>query len=146
MPSFLRRILLLVLVISVAVGVAGCGPILSTYLILNAQAELDGAKAADADRHAPYEYTSSETYLEKAREEQGYSDFGPSVSYAWRAREMAIKGRGKAEQHKKDAQPPGYVPPSEFDADGDGPNVTIRKNDEDDLQELQIVPPSSDDQ
>ena len=31
-----------------ALGTAGCGPVLSTYLILNAQAELDGAKAAQA--------------------------------------------------------------------------------------------------
>jgi len=103
--------------------------VLSTYLILSAQAELDGAKAAQAPVHAPYEYTSSETYLEKAREEQGYADFGPSVSYAWRAREMAIKGRTKAEEAKKNAQPPGYVPPAEVEGGNtDTPNVIIKKN------------------
>jgi hypothetical protein len=35
-----------------------------------AQTALDGARAAEADRYAPYETTLSDMYLAKAREEQ----------------------------------------------------------------------------
>ena len=74
----------------------GCGPILSTVLIQQAATELEGAKAAHAEIHAPYEYTGAELYLEKAREQQGYAEFAPAVDFAYKARELAKRGKDKA--------------------------------------------------
>ena len=74
----------------------GCGPILSTVLIQQAATELEGAKAAHAEIHAPYEYTGAELYLEKAKEQQGYAEFAPAVDFAYKARELAKRGKDKA--------------------------------------------------
>ena len=35
----------------------GCGPVQSTSLILDADVQLEAARAADAPKYAPYEYT-----------------------------------------------------------------------------------------
>ena len=73
------------LTIFILVMGTGCGPILSTVLIQQAAAELEGAKAAHAEIHAPYEYTGAELYLEKAKEQQGYAEFSPAVDFAYKA-------------------------------------------------------------
>lgn len=98
----MKKLAPLVVVCAVALPLlTGCGPILSTYLILSAQADLEGAKAAEAEKYAVYEYTMASEYLHKAREEQGYADFGPSIDYAFKAEEMAAKGTEKANLEKK---------------------------------------------
>lgn len=74
---------------------------MSTYLVLKAQYELDGAEAAQAEKFAPYEYAAAKLYLDKAREEQGYADFGAAIEYAWKAEELAIQGRQRAFDLKK---------------------------------------------
>ena len=84
------------LTIFILVMGTGCGPILSTVLIQQAAAELEGAKAAHAEIHAPYEYTGAELYLEKAKEQQGYAEFSPAVDFAYKARELAKRGKEKA--------------------------------------------------
>ena len=84
------------LTIFILVMGSGCGPILSTVLIQQAAAELEGAKAAHAEIHAPYEYTGAELYLEKAKEQQGYAEFSPAVDFAYKARELAKRGKEKA--------------------------------------------------
>ena len=86
---------------------SGCGPILSTYLIVDAEAKLAGAKAAEADRYAIYEYTASDEYLKKAHEELGYADYGPAIDYAYKAADLAQQGteRANAERHKQVDEP-----------------------------------------
>lgn len=128
----MRKLAALVVVCAAALSLTGCGPILSTYLILSAQAELDGANAAEAEKYAVYEYTAAAQYLHKAREEQGYADYGPSIDYAFKAEEMAKKGSEKANEEKKrlmDA--PGatatWETPSE---EGAQPGVIIKKKDD----------------
>jgi hypothetical protein len=83
-------------VLCAALALSGCGATVSTYLILSAQAEIDGAEAAEAPKYAPYEYRSAKEFLHKSREEQGYSDFGPSIEYAFKAKEMAERGKERA--------------------------------------------------
>ncbi len=113
----------------------GCGPILSTYLILSAQAEIDGAEAAEAEEYAPYHYTAANEYIAKAREEQGYADFGPAVEYAWKAKDHAEMARERADKAKKEQTPPDQVPATEIDVTPTAPQnngpapVIIRKND-----------------
>lgn len=106
---------------------------MSTYLILVASSELDGAEAAEAPKFAPYEYTAAQQYLQKAREEQGYADFGAAIEYAFKAQELAEKGRERAEKVKRDQQPPPGVPTAPVDPGPDeepSGNVIIRKKPE----------------
>lgn len=103
----MRRILVLGALAAASLATTGCGPILSTYLIVDAEAQLAGAKAAEADRYAIYEYTASQEYLQKAHEELGYADYGPAIDYAYKARDLAAQGteRAKEERSKNLDQP-----------------------------------------
>jgi hypothetical protein len=98
----MRALFVLVAVGAVTASASGCGPIFSTYLIVDAEAKLAGAKAAEADRYAIYEYTASEEYLKKAHEELGYADYGPAIDYAYKAADLAAQGMERAtdERHK----------------------------------------------
>jgi hypothetical protein len=53
----------------------GCGPVTATSVIDDAQLAIVRARAADADRLAPYETTLADLYLAKAREEQGHARY-----------------------------------------------------------------------
>lgn len=93
----------LVAVAAVVASTSGCGPIFSTYLIIDAEAKFAGATAAEADRYAIYEYTASEAYLKKAHEELGYADYGPAIDYAYKAADLAAQGTERANEarHKR---------------------------------------------
>jgi hypothetical protein len=88
---------------------SGCGPVQSTYLIVSAQAELDAARAAQADRYAPYEYTAADQYLAKAREEQGYAEFGAAVDFAYKAKELAKEGKKRSLSKQQEETPPELI-------------------------------------
>ena len=121
-----------VAVVAAAFLVGGCGPIESTAVIAEAEVELAGARAAEGETYAPYEYVSAELYLEKAREERGYADYQAAIDYARKSAEMARQARAKAmRKTRKDAAPPppdeGLVP---FEGDeGTGPAPEIKELD-----------------
>ena len=94
--AWTRRVTLLVL----AVPLAGCGPILSTSLIIDAESKFAAAEVAEAQQFAPYEYTAAEHYLQKAHEEFGYADYGPAIDYAYKAADAAEKATKKASDEK----------------------------------------------
>lgn len=71
------------------VGAVGCGPVQSTTLIVEAQAELTAAQTAGGAKHAPFETVAAEEYLHKAREEQSYADFDVAIRFARRSRDCA---------------------------------------------------------
>jgi hypothetical protein len=75
---------------------SGCGPVLATYLVVDAEAKLAAARASEAEAHAIYEYVSSEAYLKKAHEELGYADYGPAIDYAYKAGVLAAQGAERA--------------------------------------------------
>lgn len=109
---------------------AGCGPLISTQLILSAQAELDGATAAQAETHATYEMVAAQSYLDKAREEQGYADFGPAIDYAFKAEKLAKKARERAVKEREKATPPSEMPFEQSAAgsdEADVPQIIIKK-------------------
>ena len=101
-------------VLAAAGLLAGCGPIESVAVIDDAQVALTGAKAANGDRYAPYEYTSAELYLDKAREERGHAEYQQAIGYARQAREMAREAESKSmkatQQSGDDAAQGGLVP------------------------------------
>ena len=81
----------------------GCGPVqyIST-VTQSAAASVAGAKAANAETYAPFEYTAAVEYLHKAREEEGYADHQAAVRFgrlaqkhAEKARQIAIENAGR---------------------------------------------------
>src|SRR3954468_12972336 len=77
-------------------GLAACGPVQSTAYLIDADVQLEAARTAQADKLAPYEWTSANLYLHKAREEVGYSDFEQAVAYAQKASKFANAAREAA--------------------------------------------------
>ncbi len=96
------------LVISSAV-VAGlsCGPVQSTAYLVDAETMLEAAKTAQAEKLAPYEWTSANLYWHKAKEEVGYSEFEQAVDYAKKAVDFASRARDSAIKGAKRAEPAG---------------------------------------
>lgn len=77
-------------------GLLGCGPVQSTATIMDAQAALEAARAAGAEKTATYEYVSAQSYLDKARETRNRALYERSESYAKKARDLAKEARVKA--------------------------------------------------
>jgi len=75
---------------------AGCGPIQSTGALIDADVELEGARAAGAATGAPYEFASAEAYLHKAREKVGYAHYEAAITFASKSRELSKEARKKA--------------------------------------------------
>jgi len=86
-------------------ALAGCGPVQSTSALIDADVELEGARAAGAASAAPYEFASAEAYLHKAREKSGYAQYQAAIDYAARARELAKDARKKAAAASNRAEP-----------------------------------------
>lgn len=84
---------------------AACGPVQSTAHLLDADVQLEAARTAQADRLAPYEWTSANLYLHKAREEVGYADFEQAVTYAQKASKFASAARDVAMKAVKKDEP-----------------------------------------
>lgn len=87
------RHLLALLALAVA---AGCGPIQSVPALIEADVEVEAARSAGAATAAPYEFTSAEAYLRKAREEAGYAQYQATTDFALKARDLAKEAREKA--------------------------------------------------
>lgn len=89
--------------VSLALFAAGCGPVQSTSMIVDAAAELEAAKTAQSPDKAPFEYTAAEAYLHKAREEQSYADFETAVLFAKKSRDCARAARQLAEASTRES-------------------------------------------
>ncbi len=61
--------------IALVVWLAGCTAAKASIQIVNAEQSLSRAETQGAEDIAAYEYTMARLYLEKAREESGYSEF-----------------------------------------------------------------------
>ena len=90
---WLRCALLALTMLTLAVG---CGPGASTLYISRAEVALGVAETAGAERFARYEWAKARAYLEKAKEEQAYSDFAASRDYAKKAAILAEIAKKKA--------------------------------------------------
>ena len=107
----------LALVVASSSLLSGCGPILTTYLVVDAEAKLAGARASEAEANAVYEYTAAEAYLKKAHEELGYADYGPAIDYAYKAGVLAAQGAERARdvrsKHLEEAEAAASAPEPE---------------------------------
>ena len=89
-----------------------CGPVSSTSQISDAEASLEAARIANAHQRAPYEYYTAKSYLYKAKEEWGYSDFEASKDYAARAERAAKAALLKSSENPYEGSP---VPKAKLD-------------------------------
>lgn len=96
------RFLLAMLVLA---SLAACGPVQTTSALIDADVELEGARAAGAAGAAPYEFTSAEAYLHQAREASSYSQYESAIGYANRARDLAKEARRKAAAASNQPEP-----------------------------------------
>ena len=78
---------------------SGCTAAYGGYAIESASRAYQQALAAGAEESAPYQVTLAWEYLQKAREEAGYSDYGAvdqlcqrSKEASWKAKELADQG------------------------------------------------------
>jgi hypothetical protein len=70
---------------------SGCAATVAALEINKASQVVDRAKTAGAMEHAIYEFQMAENYLNKAREEAGYSEFKDSVTLSRGAADWADK-------------------------------------------------------
>ena len=75
---------------------AACGPIQSTAALIDADVEIEVARAAGAPQSATYEFVSAEVYLHKAREVSGRAEYETATRLAVRAQAFAKEARKKA--------------------------------------------------
>ena len=82
-----------------ALWLTGCfGPVTATKEISEAEGALERARIADAQKTAPYYYHSADEYLQKAKEEWGYSDFQKSEEYAKASMRHAARALSQAKE------------------------------------------------
>ena len=92
------------LFILAAAPLVACGPIETDQALSRAYIAIEGARGADAQRYAIYEYQSALLYLQKAREEEGHSNFEGARHFAKRSRSFADEARARALTRRR-AQP-----------------------------------------
>ena len=90
------RLLATLPVIAALVPLSGCGPVQSTSALIDAETQLEAARAAGAPAGAAYEYTAAEVYQREAREAQGRARYEASTRLALRAAELGRTARSKA--------------------------------------------------
>ena len=96
MSSAFSALKILVMAALTTVVAVGCGPITAQSTIRDAIVAVEAAQSAGAENGAPYEYYSAQSYLKKAREEEGYSDYQAAVDLAQQAIKFADEARAKA--------------------------------------------------
>jgi len=98
-PRFLNPMLVLLC----AGGLAGCGPIVYvSEVTFHASDAVEAARAAHADKYAPYWWTRATQYLAKAREIAAYADFQGANRFGRLATEAANKATEEARIAEKD--------------------------------------------
>jgi hypothetical protein len=77
-------------------ALSACGPIQSTAFLLDAEVQIEAARTAGADKLAPYEWTSANLYIRKARQQVARSDYEAGVGFAQKASQFAREAREKS--------------------------------------------------
>ncbi len=84
-------------------AIAGCGPITYVNEVTRHAADQVGeARAAEADKYAPYYWTRAVEYYNKARELAAHADFQGANQFGRLASEAAEKAVSEAVEAKKD--------------------------------------------
>lgn len=100
----MRRLILLLPLL-----LGGCAA-KAAYTLMNAQQAVDAASAAGAEKKVPYEYTLAYEYLQKAKEENGYSEYGAVEKLTAKSIEYANSAAEKARQMVDENPDETFVP------------------------------------
>ncbi|HET7501470.1 MAG TPA: hypothetical protein VFK02_10720 [Kofleriaceae bacterium] len=106
----------------VIAGVCGCGPIVYvTEVTRNASDAVEAARAANAEKYAPYWWTRATQYLAKAREVAAHADFQGANRFGRLAAEAAVQAAHDAPLAERDpSKRPLDLPPDVAPAKDDG--------------------------
>jgi hypothetical protein len=104
------RALSLVAVLGLAA--LGCGPVRYVRDVGQAAAAVEDARAAQAEKYAPYWWTRATEYLHKAREVAAYADYQGASRFGQIAAEAATRAAADARIAARDPskRPPGLPP------------------------------------
>jgi hypothetical protein len=104
------RALSLVAVLGLAA--LGCGPVRYVRDVGRAAAAVEDARAAQAEKYAPYWWTRATEYLHKAREVAAYADYQGASRFGRIAAEAATRAAADARITARDPskRPPGLPP------------------------------------
>ena len=84
----------------------GCGPVLATSVVDDAEVALARAHAAEGEKYALYETTLADLYLIKAKEEQGHARYSEARDLAADALQHAEAATRQAAEHRTSADAP----------------------------------------
>lgn len=108
-------------------GAAACGPVqYITKVSQDAASQVAAAKAANAEKYAPYEYTAAVEYLHKAREEEGYADHQAAVHFGRLASENAEKAKKIALENAGKPLEPNPAESGTLDSDTENPIPQVK--------------------
>jgi len=86
-----------------AMLLVACGPIVYVNDVTRrASSAVEAARAAEADKYAPYYWTRAKEYLYKARENAGHADYQGANRFGRLAAEAAELAEQEANSAKKD--------------------------------------------
>ena len=88
----------------------GCAAARAGYFIVSAQQKYEAALSEGAAERAPYETTLAGAYLDKAREEDGYNDFGITEKLCKRSMEMSARALTRSEDLSPVQNPETFIP------------------------------------
>jgi outer membrane biogenesis lipoprotein LolB len=94
----------LVLAFLALATLAACGPIRSTAALIDADVEIEAARAAGAAQTSTYEFTGAEAYLKKAREVSGRAEYEAATRFAAKSLALAKEARKNAVAASNKAQ------------------------------------------
>lgn len=83
-------------ILAAAVLVAACGPIGYVTTVRDASTSVEEARAVNAAKYAPYEWTRAVAYLRQARAEAAMADFQAANRFGRLSAEAATKARADA--------------------------------------------------
>jgi Domain of unknown function (DUF4398) len=87
----------LAVALAIAVGLSACGPFVYVSEVSRHAADsVDAARAAQADKYAPYWWTRATQYLQKAREVGAHADFQGANRFGQLAAEAADRATQEA--------------------------------------------------
>jgi hypothetical protein len=103
-------------------ALGACGPIVYVNEVTRrADDRVEEAKAAEADKYAPYWWTRAKEFLHKSRELAAHADFQGANRYGRLANEAAENALAEVEIVKKDPSKGPLVEPKTAPAKGDEP-------------------------
>lgn len=89
--------------VALALCPTGCGPVLYSVAIGDAAQVVEEARAAGAEREAPYEFYFAQEHLAKAREFAGEAEYQNALDMASAAEENAQQARDIARRRQRES-------------------------------------------